>query len=456
MKLRAQNDRCEPRGRSKAFALVLTLLVVLTSVALSNCTGYTVAPSAIGQPGNPAPGDPSVGTLSAGPTSVTFGEMAVGSTAKQSVNVTNTGTSAIKISKTTIAGTGFAAVGSIPSGSIPVGGNITVEIQFAPKTDVALTGSLTITSDAANSPLTVPLSGTGTQAQITVTPSSVNFGSVVQGTANSQTILLRNGGNGPLTFSRVTTAGAGYSVTGLSTSTVVPAGGSVTFDASFAPTSTATINGSVTLATNGVPSTLVIDMLGAGSTATVQLGAKPANLNFNTVTVGSSASLTSTLTNVGNSNIDISGVTVTGTNVTTSGVSTGTILTPGQSTTLNVTFAPTKTEVLSGASVKVASNTPNSPTTISVSGTGQAAPPTSHSVALSWTPSVTSGVNGYNIYRATTSGGYGTVPLNPSPVSGTSYTDTTVVAGQTYFYVAAAVDAGVQSTDSNEVQAVIP
>jgi fibronectin type 3 domain-containing protein len=150
-------------------------------------------------------------------------------------------------------------------------------------------------------------------------------------------------------------------------------------------------------------------------------------------------------------------VTVTGTNVTASGVSIGTILTPGQSTTLNVKFAPTKSEVLTGASVKIASNTPNSPTTISVSGTGQAAaPPTSHSVALSWTPSVTTGVNGYNIYRATTSGGYGTIPLNPSPVSGSTYTDTTVVSGQTYFYVAAAVDAGVESTDSNEVQAVIP
>jgi fibronectin type 3 domain-containing protein len=65
-------------------------------------------------------------------------------------------------------------------------------------------------------------------------------------------------------------------------------------------------------------------------------------------------------------------------------------------------------------------------------------------------------VSGYNIYRAATSGGYGTTPVNSSPVSGVTYTDTSVVSGQTYFYVATAVDAGTQSTDSNEVQAIIP
>jgi hypothetical protein len=65
-------------------------------------------------------------------------------------------------------------------------------------------------------------------------------------------------------------------------------------------------------------------------------------------------------------------------------------------------------------------------------------------------------VSGYNVYRATTSGGYGSTPLNSSPVSGTTYADGTVVSGQTYFYVATAVDAGTQSVDSNEVQAVIP
>jgi hypothetical protein len=377
------------------------------------------------------------------------------------VSLTNTGTAAVNISTATISlgAVSFAIVGGSPSGSIPVGQSTSVQVQFAPKSGGAVTGSMTITSDASDSPLTIPLSGTGTQAHLSATPSSVNFGTVVRGTSNSQTITLQNTGNSPLTFSQVTPSGTGFTITGISTSTVIPPGGSVTFNVIFTPGSTATTNGSVTLATNGTPSSLVITLSGAGSTATVQLGANPTSLSFNTVQVGNSSSLTSTLTNGGNSNINISGMTVTGaatgTGLTAGGISAGTILMPGQSATVTVTFAPTAATVLTGASVQIASNSTNSPTTISLSGTGQAQP-RSHSVTLSWNPSVTSGVSGYNIYRATTSGGYGTTPVNPSPVSGVTYTDTSVVSGQTYFYVATAVDAGTQSTDSNEVQAIIP
>jgi hypothetical protein len=407
--------------------------------------------------GSAAHVNPSSGVLSAGSASLSFGDMAVGGTGTQSVSLTNTGTAAVNISTATISsGAAFAIVGGSPSGSIPVGQSTSVQVQFAPKSEGAVTGTLTVTSNASNSSLTIPLSGTGTQAQISATPASVNFGTVVKGTSNSQTITLQNGGNSTLTFSQVTPPGAGFSITGLSTATTIPAGGGVTFNAIFTPTSTATISGSITLATNGTPSSLVINLTGAGSAPILQLGASPTSLNFNTVTVGNSSSLTSTLTNNGNSNINISGVTITGgSGLTASGISGGTILMPGQSATVTITFAPTTAVVLTGASIKIASNTANSPTTISLSGTGKAAA-TSHSVALTWNPSITSGVSGYNIYRATTSGGYGTTPVNPSPVSGTTYTDTTVVSGQTYFYVATAVDAGTQSIDSNEVQAVIP
>ena len=411
--------------------------------------------------GSTAKANPGTGVLSASSTSLSFVNTAVGGTGAQSVSLTNTGTAAVNISTATISSgaASFAIVGGSPSGSIPVGQSTSVQVQFAPKSGGAVTGSMTITSDASDSPLTIPLSGTGTQAHLSATPSSVNFGTVVRGTSNSQTITLQNTGNSPLTFSQVTPSGTGFTITGISTSTVIPPGGSVTFNVIFTPGSTATTNGSVTLATNGTPSSLVITLSGAGSTATVQLGANPTSLSFNTVQVGNSSSLTSTLTNGGNSNINISGMTVTGaatgTGLTAGGISAGTILMPGQSATVTVTFAPTAATVLTGASVQIASNSTNSPTTISLSGTGQAQP-RSHSVTLSWNPSVTSGVSGYNIYRATTSGGYGTTPVNPSPVSGVTYTDTSVVSGQTYFYVATAVDAGTQSTDSNEVQAIIP
>jgi Carboxypeptidase regulatory-like domain len=78
-----------------------------------------------------------------------------------------------------------------------------------------------------------------------------------------------------------------------------------------------------------------------------------------------------------------------------------------------------------------------------------------HSVALTWNAS-TSTVSGYNVYRSTMSGS-GFTRLNSSLISGVAYSDTTVAAGTTYFYVATAVDSsGDESSDSNQATAVIP
>jgi len=190
---------------------------------------------------------------------------------------------------------------------------------------------------------------------------------------------------------------------------------------------------------------------GNAASRQAQLSANPTSLNFNAVAEGTSSTLTSILTNNRNSNINISEVTVAGAGLTVAGISSGTILTPGQSATVAVTFAPAGAGTLTGASVKISSNAANSPLTIAVQGTGQ----TGNSVQLSWTPSTTSGVS-YDIFRANTSGGYGSTPLNPSPIAATTYVDTSVVSGQTYFYVATAVDGAGSSADSNEVSVTIP
>jgi hypothetical protein len=82
---------------------------------------------------------------------------------------------------------------------------------------------------------------------------------------------------------------------------------------------------------------------------------------------------------------------------------------------------------------------------------------TTHSVALSWTASSSLSISGYNVYRSTASGGTYT-KINTSLVVPTSYTDNSVQAGQTYFYVATAVDtSGIESVYSSPPQqAVIP
>ena len=77
-----------------------------------------------------------------------------------------------------------------------------------------------------------------------------------------------------------------------------------------------------------------------------------------------------------------------------------------------------------------------------------------HTVNLSWKPSTSTNVVGYNIYRGSSTASYG---LLNSMNSGTTYTDTTVQNGQTYFYVVTAIDsAGTESPYSNAAQAIIP
>jgi len=89
------------------------------------------------------------------------------------------------------------------------------------------------------------------------------------------------------------------------------------------------------------------------------------------VNVSGNSSLGATLTNNGNSNVTISTVTVSGVGFSASGVSAGTTLTPNQSVTLNVSFAPTAVGSLLG-NVTVVSDASNSPTTIPLSGIGAA------------------------------------------------------------------------------------
>jgi hypothetical protein len=79
--------------------------------------------------------------------------------------------------------------------------------------------------------------------------------------------------------------------------------------------------------------------------------------------------------------------------------------------------------------------------------------PTMHSVLLQWTASTTPGVT-YDLLRGTVSGGPYT--QIQSGVGGTSATDTTVMAGATYYYVARSQNSSGESVNSNEVKEVLP
>ena len=85
--------------------------------------------------------------------------------------------------------------------------------------------------------------------------------------------------------------------------------------------------------------------------------------------------------------------------------------------------------------------------------TGLAATAGSGQVALTW--SSTSNAATYNVYRGTSAGGESTTPITTG-LTGTSYTDTSVTNGTTYYYKVAAVNAAGTSGQSNEASATPP
>lgn len=336
---------------------------------------------------------------------------------------------------------------SLPSGLAV--NSTTGLISGTPASSGTFSVNLSATNSGGTGSATLALSVSAPlQAQIAASPSSVAFGTVTDGTTDSVPISLKNNGNTTLTFSQIGVTGADFAQTGLSTSLTIPAGGSITFNATFDPSSSGTVSGSITLTTNGTPSPLGIGLSGTGQAVSVQLSASPTSLAFGSILDQSSSQLTASATNNGNSNVTISGVTVTGTGFTVSGPIGGTVLLPGQSVPLTVTFAPTSGGSVSG-SVSIASNATNSPATISLSGTGM------HSVILSWQASPTTGVT-YNVFRGTASGGESATPINSAPVTALTLTDTTVAPGATYYYTVEAVDSAGSSPASNEAAAIIP
>jgi fibronectin type 3 domain-containing protein len=74
---------------------------------------------------------------------------------------------------------------------------------------------------------------------------------------------------------------------------------------------------------------------------------------------------------------------------------------------------------------------------------------------LNWSDS-SSGLTGFNIYRSTQSGGSYS-KLTSSPVSAMTYTDSTVSASTSYYYMVTAVNtSGTESADSTPIEATVP
>jgi len=310
------------------------------------------------------------GGLSVTPTSFNFGSIVEGQTKSQSFTVTNTGTAWVTIAQIAANGGGFSVSGLSTPATLAAGQSVTFSVLFAPTAAGSASGSVLITSNTPSSPNAVALSGTGTAASVNLSanPASVSFSGITVGTSGSRTVTIANTGNTAVTISQVSANAKDFSATGITTPLTLNAGQNAALNVSFKPSASEQISGNITLASSQGASA-VIPVSGGGVQA--GLTVTPSSVSFGNVTVGSPNSQTIQLTNSGTGVLTISQVSVAGAGYSTSAMTLPLSLNPSQSTTFNVQFAPASAGSVSG-SVSIASNAPNNPATIGLSGSGVA------------------------------------------------------------------------------------
>jgi uncharacterized protein YjdB len=348
----------------------------------------------------------------------------------------------------TVTGTGNSAVTwSATGGTISTAG-----LYTAPATAGIYTVRATSTADTSKS-AAATVTVTTAPAQIGVSPALLSFGSIVANTTSTQNVTVSNTGGTSLSVTSATVTGAAFSTVSATFPFTIAAGASASLTIRFAPTAAGNFTGSLTVSSNAPNTPLAISLSGtATAPPTLLLSASPTSVNFGSILVGNNSSQSITLSNTGNTAVSVSAANFTG-GVFSTNLTFPTSVAAGATRSVTLTFAPDVSGPFSG-SVSFVSNASNSPAAVSLSGTGVA--PVAHSVDLSWIGSTSSGVVGYFVYRGLVNGGpYSKINSSAEPT--TTYSDSSVQSGLTYYYVVTAVDgAGAESAFSNQSTAIIP
>jgi hypothetical protein len=444
------------------FSLSGASLPLTLSHGQSTTVNVTFTPQAAGPVGSslyiyPALVVPMTGTGSAvgqlvlAPAPLNFGSVTVGKTGTQSLTLSATGGS-VTVSSAASGNPQFVLEGASFPFTIAAGQSQSFNVAFTPASSGAQSSSLIFASNASNSQASESLSGTGAAAtvlgQLVLSPTPLSFGSVTVGQTSTQPLTLSAMG-GNVTVTSASSGSSEFVLGGASFPFTIAAGQSQSFSVAFTPTNSGAQSSSLIFASNASNSQAAESVSGTGTLAVGQLVLAPTPLSFGNVTVGQTGTQSLTLSATGGS-VTVSSAASGNAQFVLEGASFPFTIASGQSQSFNVAFTPTASGAQS-SSLSFTSNASNSQASESLSGTGMAA---SYSVNLYWNAS--SDATGYNVYRsASASGSY--AKINSSLTPSTSFTDSSVTSGQTYYYAATSVNSeGAESARSAAVQAVIP
>ncbi|MEU9212760.1 choice-of-anchor D domain-containing protein [Streptomyces sp. NPDC048415] len=281
--------------------------------------------------------------------------------------------SGVNLNNVTIAGTGTFALQEQTGGAAKFTNVTATGVGYSSPVYSCSGGNFVVTDGGGNSgisgtpycgPWPAPVYPPYPSEGVTATPSALNFGSVATGSTSApQTVTVSNPTNSSASVSSISTSGD-YAQSNTCGSSIA-ANGSCTVSVKFAPTATGSRTGTLTVDAGGTTNT--VSLSGTGTAPGPVLNTDPASLSFDGTVVGSSATAQKvTVTNSGTASATVSGVAVTGDFTQTNNCST---LAVGASCSVNVGFKPTAGGSRTG-NLTVTSNANNSPTTVSLTGTG--------------------------------------------------------------------------------------
>jgi hypothetical protein len=149
----------ETHDRRPSFGILALITATLAVLSITGCVGVAGSASTPTTPGSGA-----TGTLVPSATSLTFGSVIAGTSSPQTLTISNSGSATVTISQATVTGSEFSVVGGMTSMTIAPGQKQTLQVQFAPKVSGNYLGTISIASDATNTSLSIPLTGTSTPA----------------------------------------------------------------------------------------------------------------------------------------------------------------------------------------------------------------------------------------------------------------------------------------------------
>ena len=329
------------------------------------------------------------------PSSLTYAGQVVGTTsAAKTVTVKSSGTAPLSISSMALGGTNaadFALTSNCPSApnTLAIGASCTINVTFTPTATGTRSATLAISDNDPSGTQNVALSGSGASqsAGVTVTPTTLTYSSQIVGTTSAaQIITVKSSGTAALSISGFALSGTAAGDYAQATNcpsgaNTLAAGSSCTVSVTFTPTARGTRTATLTVSTNATGTAPAVALSGTGIGPVASLSSTALTFSTTRLTTKSAAKSV-TLSNKGNSILNITSIGVTGDFAQTN--TCAATLAAGSTCTVSITFSPTATGTRSGTLTVIDDSVSGSTQTASLTGTGAdfalAASPTSAGV----------------------------------------------------------------------------